>query len=295
MDYIQGIFTCFSPRSSKLIRDESLFFPRQKCDVCPILKGHLCLSQTKMNKCFKPLAFVLLLTATASNGDKCPFGPNSEGCTHVVNHSFCQKNLPPEDVKSKKSLEEVHTYAKLKLDPRSNLPGAFTICSTIMMTNCQSYLYPIFFTFLDDQLDQIMAAYLEPSIESRMQVIFSKWPTSSVHNKIPPTFPNRWIKSCMAINSTSGSLDWVVEGESVLKYENVSELRRLPKVLSNKLVLGAYSYGDRWYSVSNKVTNLNIFSSFLTSKKLASLTSSGKCAEEGDYLAWRDMKWILHG
>ena len=62
-----------------------------------------------MNGCFK-LALVLLLTARAQSEDKCSYGPNDKKCTYVVNHSFCEANLPPEDIEPKKTLGEVYSY-----------------------------------------------------------------------------------------------------------------------------------------------------------------------------------------
>ena len=43
------------------------------------------------------------------------------------------------------------------------------------------------------------------------------------------------------------------------------------------------------------MTNRDIFSSALSTEKMKTLTSGGCCVEEGDYLAWGDMEWILHG
>ena len=57
--------------------------------------------------------------------------------TNVVSLTFCESNLPAEDNMGKKTLEEVHTYAELKHDPRASLPDSFTVCSTIMTSGCQ--------------------------------------------------------------------------------------------------------------------------------------------------------------
>ena len=46
--------------------------------------------------------------------------------TKVVNHAFCDSHIPEEDKMGKKTLEEVHTYAELKLDPRASLPDSFS-------------------------------------------------------------------------------------------------------------------------------------------------------------------------
>ena len=48
--------------------------------------------------------------------------------TYVVNHEIEKE----ED--DKDTLEEVHTYAQFKRDPRANLPSSFTICSSVMTT-----------------------------------------------------------------------------------------------------------------------------------------------------------------
>ena len=80
--------------------------------------------------------------------------------TDVVNHAFCDSSLPPEDKMGKNRLEEVHTYAELKHDPRASLPDLFTVCSTIMAKSCQSDIWPTFFNILDSNKDQFLAPYL---------------------------------------------------------------------------------------------------------------------------------------
>ena len=167
--------------------------------------GRVGLSQKNMNTCFKLFGLVLLVTARTSSEDTCTSGPNDEKCNYVVNHSFCESSLPPEDLEGKNTLEEVHTYAELKNDPHSNLPDSFTICSTIMDTNCQSWGWPMFFNVLDNQNKQLVAPFLTTSLESGLSMYVSTW-SPSIFNKIPPTFPNQWTKSCLAVNSTSGSI-----------------------------------------------------------------------------------------
>ena len=76
--------------------------------------------------------------------------------TYVVNLAFYESNLPPEDKLSKNTLEEVHTFAELNHDPRSSLPGAFTVCSTIMIAGYQSEKYMTFFNILDKNGSQIL-------------------------------------------------------------------------------------------------------------------------------------------
>ena len=88
-----------------------------------------------------------------------------------------------------------------------------------------------------------------------------------------------------------------MEGVLIISMESdkLKESSKLPKNLSGKLILGAVSYVGKWYSVSNKVTNLNIFSSFLSVEDMKSITQGKNCAKKGDYLVWEEMEWILHG
>ena len=80
-----------------------------------------------------------------------------------------------------------------------------------------------------------------------------------------------------------------------MESDKLKESLNLPKNLSGKLILGAVFYTGKWYSVSNKVTNLNIFSSFLSVEDMKSITQGKNCAKKGDYLAWEEMEWIMHG
>ena len=221
----------------------------------------------------------------------------SKTVTNVVSHEFCQSSLAEEDKIGKKTLEEVHTFAKLKNDPRASLPDSFSICSAIMTTNCQQY-WPTFFSILDNNRIQFMAPLRNrASIESLFVIAYSQETSEMANGKLPPMFPNQWFRSCLAVNTTSGLIHWVVEGTLVMTTisEEVKNSKSRPKDLSKKLVLGARSYGGLWYTLSHKVTNLNIFSTSLPIEKMKSTTGGESCLEEGDYLAWGDMEWILHG
>ena len=106
----------------------------------------------------------------------------------------------------------------------------------------------------------------------------------------------------MAIDSDSGFLQWVVDG--VLVHNATLELLRnnsanKPTDLTGKIVLGAFqnSGTKTWIDVwlSNQVSNLNIFSRFLTLEEIKKeYTKGGRCCSEGDYLAWQDMQWNLN-
>ena len=43
------------------------------------------------------------------------------------------------------------------------------------------------------------------------------------------------------------------------------------------------------------MTNVNIFSRYLTLNESTSVTAGSLCGQAGDYLAWEDIKWTLVG
>ena len=47
--------------------------------------------------------------------------------TDVVSLTFCDSSLAEDEKMSSARLEDVHTYAELKDDPRASLPDSFTI------------------------------------------------------------------------------------------------------------------------------------------------------------------------
>ena len=73
------------------------------------------------------------LGKTFKNGDEIEIknSANVAAGTYVINHEYC---LAKEDKVGKETLEEVHTYARLKYDPHASLPSSFTICSAAMTT-----------------------------------------------------------------------------------------------------------------------------------------------------------------
>ena len=105
--------------------------------------------------------FMILLSAEASS--------NESTKTNVVTLAFCESSLPPEDIMGKENLEDLHTYAELKHDPSASLPESFTICSTIMITSCQSSEWPTFFNLFDNSGGQFLVPKLSHgSIVSRL-------------------------------------------------------------------------------------------------------------------------------
>ena len=128
---------------------------------------------TEMNQFCYGLLFMILLSAEATlNG--IPVLQRTRALaadTDVVSLTFCESLLPAEEKMGKKTLEEIHTYAELKHDPRASLPDSFTVCSTIRTTGCQSYSWPMFFNILDNNRGQFLVPQLRHgSIESGLGI-----------------------------------------------------------------------------------------------------------------------------
>ena len=241
---------------------------------------------------------LLCVVISSTNGNLMSRKTRAVKKTDVVSNTFCESSLSAEEKTGKKTLEEVHTYAELKHDPRASLPDSFTICSTIMTTGCPNLPWPAFFTMLDNNRAQFLAPIsIQDTVDGSLKIFYLNGASAEVAGKIPPLFPNQWTRSCMAINATSGLIHWVVEGTLVMNTtsEEVKKTKSRPKDLSKKLVLGARSYAGVWRAKSDKVTNLNIFSYTLPIEKMKSMTEGENCIEQGDYLAWGDMAWSLHG
>ena len=122
--------------------------------------------------------------------------------------------------------------------------------------------------------------------------------TRYTSKRIPTIFPNRWVRSCMAIDTVSGMIQWVVDG-NLVENNTIAVLKdaKLPINLNGKMILGASQTSTKsWWVMSNKLTNLNIFSYLLPLEVMRRRTMRGKvCLDEGDYLAWSEAKWKLRG
>ena len=228
---------------------------------------------------------------------------NEGNLTPVVSHLLCEKYeaLCIEEIMGKNALGDVHTYATLNHDPRSSLPEAFTICSTLM-TSRGGYHWWLFFNLLGKDGNQLIAPYVFSDdggrgLETSFNVIFSGRSRKPMSVEIPQVFPRQWVKSCTAINTTSGFVQFVLDGVSVLTVnpKEVVGSSLSPPNLTENLILGALNFGGQWYAVSNKVSNLNVFSTFLSEERMKNMTSDGDCLHSGDYLSWNKMDWTLHG
>ena len=195
--------------------------------------------------------------------------------------------------------------AVLSHDPLASLPSSFTICSTIMAPAI----------FQNDQLPFVYILGKDGNYVLRMSIkVYTtedgivttylweqQWKELEHDGKEFHAFSHQWIKSCVAFNGTSGVYQVVADGIFVRNC-NCDFVRNcncdwanMPTDLSGKVVLGAYESMGRWPSARSKVTNLNVFSTAHSVEWMRKSTIGGECVEDGDYLAWKDMQWTLHG
>ena len=125
---------------------------------------------------------------------------------HVVNHEFCLACLSEDEKKWKENLKDVHTYAELKNDHRADLPSSFTICSSVMTTYGSKQ---ILFNVLGNDGNSWLESFL--TVDDKTSFMF--WKSADV--RLAPVFAHQWVRSCMAVNSESGILQWVVDGTLV--------------------------------------------------------------------------------
>ena len=140
-----------------------------------------------MKLCYKLSCLVAVILSANANG----IPVSQRRHFDVVSHAFCGSSVSDEEKVGKKTLEEIHTYAELKHDPRAPLPDSFTICSSIMTTNCPSPNFPSFFTILDNE----GAQFLSPTCNHGATESLLLAPQSGAHTIAPHRDPIQPIPS----------------------------------------------------------------------------------------------------
>ena len=175
--------------------------------------------------------------------------------TSVVSHEF-----PDDKLWYKEKKEDLDTFAELQYDPKASFPPSFTICSTLMRSAFRSYA-SIFFTLLGKGNRNYLSAFLGGGMDSL--TLTSGLFTYKPEGKIDLVFPEQWISSCLAVNTESGLLQWVVDSELIANV-TIKALRQNapehPADLSGRLLLGVQNQGPGiWTTYSHKVKFLLIY------------------------------------
>ena len=209
--------------------------------------------------------------------------------TNLVNVRNCDKCVWPHE-----RMKDVQTYAELKRDRKASLPDTFSFCFGSMTTHGTNQ---IFFVLLGKDSNTWLP--LGVSKDGNLATRFHHW--AELDSEIPLVFANQWVRSCIAINSKSGLVQWVVGGilvENSTVPRIKENMNNRPTDLTGKIVVGVYQdpLSSQWWTIRNQVlANMNIFSRALTINEMIENTKAEHCNVEGDYLAWQDMQWNLHG
>ena len=195
--------------------------------------------------------------------------------------------------------QDLTTFAELTIDPIASLPPNFTVCSASISPALLAEGYQNYFTMLDKDGTPFVTTEIGNGNWEMLYIIFGPiWhpPNASM----PMVFPHQWTRSCLALSTESGLVRWAVDGRLVedMVIDGLRETAgNRPTDLTNKLLLGPERWTPGWISFSNKVSSLNIFSSALATSQLVRMTTAGEeeCGLAGDYLAWEEMQWTLHG
>ena len=209
----------------------------------------------------------------------------------VINHEPCQSC--PGEVSS---LKDVHTYSELKYDSRASLSSSFTICVSVLVTT-DNYSPALFALMGNDGQPWFSVQIRRQTGKFTGRQFY--YPTNNEWAKIDTMqmFPRQWVRSCLALNTMSGLVQWVARGQLVDNSTLAGITNNVPIDLSGKVILGTYYFtaSAKWVQTSNKLTKFEIFSSALAVDKMMEYTKGEGCGDDGDYLSWDDMQWNLHG
>ena len=182
-------------------------------------------------------------------GSKVPETTNMTVVSHVVN-----LDLPTaEENELKDTYAEVHTYSKLNVDLRASLGSSFTICSTVSSPVPAKL---VFFSLLNHKGDFLLSAgfyteFIGAELTPALQVLDQYWWSKPI---LAPVFPQQWVRSCLAVSTKSGRVQWVVGGRLVedRMVETLKETdANMPRDLSGKVLLGVskHYYNNKWHTV----------------------------------------------
>ena len=200
------------------------------------------------------------------------------------------------------SEDKMVDYALLALDRKMDLPSSFTICSS---THLNFIITSIFFyqLYQDDGKPwfalELRALRDLNRFQEEVQIIYY-----TEMSKIEPTLdpvpirPNLWYHSCTALNTVTGHVFIMVNGHIIIDQvieEFINTMHEKPKSLEGRLGLFKNFYSGFWLQSRQRLTNVNVYASALSVDKIKNLTDGENCAQEGDYLSWREAEWNLTG
>ena len=158
----------------------------------------------------------------------------------------------PVEAKYEASYKGTETWAMLENVAELKLPNNFTICSAISREVIDGYG---FFTLLgENKSEPFLSAFLyDDNLEDcdfancmshLCYTIGGHY--ECVLDKVPISYPNEWVYSCMAIskNSSFAHVVWVVQGK-IVEEKTLETDGNQPQFLVERMILGKLSKNDQ--------------------------------------------------
>ena len=201
------------------------------------------------------------------------------------------------------SLDTSSSSSSLATESSSDLPDAFTICSSVSVDNRTSVLEQNFWQLLTKNGSGGIYISITGSLESekvqtvRLGVDHIMTPFTS-HSLLKLPMQVYWYHSCTGIDMVTGRVQMIINGQLIVdqvvkELEGSADVR--PRNLRGNLLLGKMWMGF-WYQGRQKVSNLNIYGRVLSKDEMVEKTFGSECGlSDGDFLNWEKMEWTLYG
>jgi hypothetical protein len=188
-------------------------------------------------------------------------------------------------------------------DTVAALPAAFTYCLAVILPAYTDYIE------LGNLLDKYKDGWFNLHLfiddspfmihDSPFKTVYTVYigdVTIKLDVTTPQVVPHQWARPCVALDFATGMLRVVVDS-LVLTDQVYPALKEQAGGRPSGLTGMYFGYYGRDLSI-HKFTDLQVYSSLLSTERMVELTRAGsdQCGQSrGDYLAWEDMQWTLTG
>ena len=175
-----------------------------------------------------------------------------------------------------------------------DLPRVFTFCTAFMVETWTTGTTEAVLWQLKDESGDRWAYISMYASQTYTEFEVSLGKVSLVRHNDRVLFPLTWTHVCLSLDSASGRLVLVVDGEVLeesVQQEVLEDNGNRPVNLS--VVLGYnFATGSEYTGITSM---LNIFSSSLSTSRMVAVTSAGgvECGAPGDLLSWEEAEWQL--
>ena len=200
--------------------------------------------------------------------------------------------------------ELITDYASLATEPTSDLPPAFTICSSVSVNNKTTVLEQNFWQLLTKNGSGGVYVSITGSLESeKLQTVRLGVDTVltsfTKHSLLKLPMQVYWYHSCTGIDMVSGLVQMIINGQLIVDRE-VKELKGSaevrPRSLQGNLLLGKQWMGGFWYQGRQRISNVNVYGRILSKDEMKEKTFGSECGiSDGDFLGWEEMEWTQYG